>query len=198
MQLTGSSQVSRAGQVGHLPGNGGVSPLHPGREHLCDGGALLPPPWGALGLWPSPQGTLNPHPHLASFQLPTRACPHPPPASLGCAVFPGPYPTTHMCAQSSQLSTSLCCHSPLTCVCPGLTCMPSSLPAQLWVRTCQPASGTFCSHCRRVGLFFPVCFGFRKKKYIPKWAPPWAIFPSFFCPGVDKGNFIVCFKFICS
>lgn len=145
---------------------GGGFPLHPGREHSCDGGALLPPPWGALGLCPSPQGTLNPHPHLASFQLPTHTCPQPPPASLGCTAFPGPYPTCMPSALSSPQVFVAALHSHACAqasrVCPA-HCQPSSesgrasLPLAHFVAA---VDGWVC--------FLPVCFGFRRKKNIPK------------------------------
>ena len=119
-----------------------------------------------LGLCPSPQGTLNPHPHLASFQLPTHTCPQPPPASLGCAAFPGPYPTCMPSALSSPQVFVAALHSHACAqasrVCPA-HCQPSSesgrasLPLAHFVAA---VDGWVC--------FLPVCFGFRRKKNIPK------------------------------
>lgn len=152
--------MSRAGRwAGHLPGYQEDLTL---AEHSCDRGSPALPPWRAEGLG-SP-----PHPrrpglssHLVSFQLPPGE-----PSSSRSELNPTPFRGwgchPHVCAQHCQLCTRVwlaalyfhaCARA--TRVCPA-RCQPRTESG----RAGRPASGT---QCRRVGLFFPVCFGFRKK-----------------------------------
>lgn len=106
----------------------GGSPLRPGREHSCDGGALLPPPWGALGLWPSPQGTLNPTPIW-----PPSSCPHTRALTLHQRAW---------AALHSRGPTPLC-----TCV-PRALNSPQVCVATLHSHACAQASRVCPAHCQ--------------------------------------------------
>lgn len=115
-------------RAGHLPGNREDLTR---AEHSCDWGSPALPPWRAEGL-----GSAS-HPrrpglsfHLVCFQLPLGE-----PSTSRSELNPKPFwgwgvPPTLVCPALLALHVRLGCSLLLPCVCPGHTCVPSSLPAQ--------------------------------------------------------------------
>lgn len=114
--------------VGHLPGN--QEDLSAARITQEMGGVLPDATLGGPGLCPLPQTDSALPPCLASFQLPTRDLSSSRSELSSTPFREGGAAPARVCPGLPALLTRPCCSSLLTCMCPGHTCVPDSLPAQ--------------------------------------------------------------------